>query len=99
MELTPQDIKHRILHVLSIYPKISPTMLQVGIGPQTKPQDWRPVMNLLIDEEHIVVDTIQRASPSRKYHTYTILEMSDTGKEVLDKINQLLDEKESMPIG
>lgn len=44
------EVRAKILGVLTIYPKISPTMLQSGLGPSLSPSIWRPVLSGLVDD-------------------------------------------------
>jgi hypothetical protein len=46
-EVNPTEdfIVKKILHTLSIYPGISMTMLQVGVGPSIPPAIWKPILN------------------------------------------------------
>ena len=82
-EQTPEDVRAKILHLLGIYPVISHTMLQSGLGPYTKPALWRPVLQELIDEGEVLEtqDTID--TPSGRYNTYTKLSLPHM--EVVDK--------------
>lgn len=66
----------RIVHVLRIYPRISPTMLQMGLGPHTKPELWRPTLNDLVEKGIVVQGTDSRMSPAGRYHQYQYLELS-----------------------
>src|SRR5260370_32502321 len=49
-DTTAEMIRQRILHVLSIYPKLSPSMLQVGIGTGMPPTLWRPILEQLVKD-------------------------------------------------
>ena len=72
------EIETRILHLLRIYPIISPTMLQSGLGPSTKPAQWRPVLTALIAQGKVKEDTISMQTPSERYNTYTKLSLPGT---------------------
>lgn len=68
-----EDIASRITHLLGIYPGISPTMLQAGLGPQTKATAWRPVLEDMIDNG-IVKKQVQAATtPKGRHNDYTKL--------------------------
>lgn len=83
MNEVPQEIKQpteeiveaKIIHLLSIYPIISPTMLQSGLGPYTKPAVWRPVLQRLIAEGRVVEDQESAQAPSERYNTYSKLSL------------------------
>ncbi len=77
-ETTHGEIEARILHLLRIYPIISPTMLQGGLGPQTKPADWRPVLVDLLARGVVVEDQESTMTPSERYNTYTKLSLPGT---------------------
>lgn len=72
---TTSYIRKRILHVLSIYPKLSHSMLQVGIGTALSPKMWRPILDDLIEEGAIQEDTIVAVGPTERTQSYTILEL------------------------
>jgi len=75
---TPEALRVKILHLLSIYPIISPTMLQGGLGPAKKPILWRPVLEQL-KEEGLVVETQESMlTPTERYNTYTKLSLPGT---------------------
>lgn len=71
------DIRERILFTLSIYPKVSPTMLQVALGTSTRPAVWHPVLNQLIEDG--LVDRTQvrppTPAPSGRDQVYTIIQL------------------------
>ena len=49
-----EGIREKIVHLLSIYPLISPTMLQGALGPQVKAAIWRPVLTMMIEDGTII---------------------------------------------
>lgn len=76
-EHTDQEIREKILHVLGIYPVISPTMLQAGLGPYTKPARWRPILQELIEAKKVIESQVSLQTPSDRYNTYTLLQLPD----------------------
>jgi len=74
-EQSTGDIEAKILHILGIYPVISPTMLQSGLGPYTKPALWRPVLAQLIADGKVVEDQESLQTPSERYNTYSKLSL------------------------
>ncbi len=74
-EQTPEEIAAKILHLLGIYPIISPTMLQGGLGPYTKPALWRPVLVQLIAEGKVIETQESLQTPSDRYNTYLKLHL------------------------
>ena len=73
--LTEDMIRHRILHTLEIYgPKLSPSMLQIGIGTGFPPALWRPVLERMIELGEVSRTQVQATNPvSKRDQTYTIL--------------------------
>lgn len=71
------QLKEKIKHILTIYPCISHTMLQAGIGPQIGPKVWRPVVSEMIAQGEIVQEEISTTSPSGRYITYVRLKLSN----------------------
>jgi hypothetical protein len=72
------EIEVKILHLLGIYPIISPTMLQGGLGPSVKSALWRPVLARLIDEGKVVEDQQSVQTPADRYNTYSKLHLPGT---------------------
>ncbi len=72
---TEAEIENRILHLLHIYPIISPTMLQGGLGPYVKPKNWRPVLAKLVEEGKVVESQESLQTPSNRYNTYSKLSL------------------------
>lgn len=77
-----QEIEEKILHLLSIYPIVSPTMLQGGLGPYMKPAVWRPVLDRLVDEGKVVEAQATMITPKGRYNTYTKLHLPGTTAEI-----------------
>lgn len=74
-----QIIREKILQTLSIYPRISPTMLQVGIGTSITPRMWHPILDKLIEEGLVKRDARQAPNNiSGRDQTYTIISLAST---------------------
>lgn len=71
-----EEMRNKIIGCLSIYPRISPSMLQIGIGSSIPPKIWRPVLGQLIEEGIVESDTLVALSASGRNQTYTILSLS-----------------------
>lgn len=70
-------IRQRILHTLGIYPKLSPSMLQIGIGTGFPPALWHPVLQAMEQTGEVVRLQVQATNPvSKRDQTYTILQLS-----------------------
>jgi len=74
------EIEAKILHILGIYPTISPTMLQGGLGPYTKPALWRPVLAKLVEEGKVIESQESLQTPSDRYNTYTKLSLASNSE-------------------
>ncbi len=74
-----EEIETKIIHLLGIYPIISPTMLQGGLGPQLKPALWRPVLTDLIERGIVVTDVESMTTPTGRYNDYTKLSLAEAG--------------------
>lgn len=66
-----EKLKEKILHILRIYPVISPTMLQAGLGPQIAAGEWRPILEELIEQKKVTQDSVTSKGPSGRTITYT----------------------------
>lgn len=77
MVISDDELVHRIMKVLSIYPRISPTMLQVGIGPQIPPRLWHPVLEKLVLENTVQREYITTDSQAGRFKTFTIISRTD----------------------
>ncbi len=70
-----EHIETKILHLLSIYPIISPTMLQGGLGPPMRPAQWRPVLAQLISDGKVIESSKSMMTPNDRYNTYSRLSL------------------------
>lgn len=67
-------IQDKIMHTLSIYPKLSMSMLQVGIGTALTPKLWHPVFERLLKEGKITKQEITAHTPTTgREQVYTIV--------------------------
>lgn len=75
LSLAELDIRTRILTVLKIYPRVSPSMLQIGIGPWVKPALWRPVLEHMKTSGEVIQTHQTYETPTGRYRTATILSL------------------------
>jgi hypothetical protein len=68
-------IRDKILHILSIYPRLSMSMIQVGIGTSLVPALWHPVFDALLKEGAIVKDEIHAKSAIGRDQVYTVIHL------------------------
>lgn len=73
---TEKTIREKIIHVLTVYPKISVSMLQVGVGTSLMPALWKPILSDLIKEGIIKEERVQHTTPTNRQQTYTVLSLT-----------------------
>jgi hypothetical protein len=73
---TAAQLRSKIIHVLSVYPKLSPSMLQVGLGTSLPPNIWKPHLEDLIIEGVIIRNQKVVESPIGRTQNYVILELA-----------------------
>lgn len=71
-------IRAKIIHILKIYPIISHSMLQIGLGSSLPPAIWRPVLYKMISDEEVMEDHLFMASPTGRQQTYTQLRLASS---------------------
>lgn len=76
VQTTDEVIKDRLLHVLTIYPRISPSMLQVGIGTAISPKMWHPVMKALREQGIVVEEETAAKAPNGRDLNYKHLSVA-----------------------
>ncbi len=76
--LDPNMIKDKILHILKIYPVISPTMLQGGLGPYMRPAQWRPVLKTLVEKGKVLETQESLQTHAGRYNMYSKLSLPGT---------------------
>ena len=57
-------IRDKIIHCLTLYPKLSFSMLQTGIGPSVPPAIWRPILEELKTANIVKVYSMSVKNPS-----------------------------------
>lgn len=75
VEASQEFVSNKILHTLKIYPKLSASMLQVGIGTALPPKIWRPILDKLEKSGRIKQYDVGAVSPSGRDQTYHIIEL------------------------
>jgi hypothetical protein len=80
-----RKLEGRIIHVLSYYPGLSGVMLQMGLGPQEKPNVWRPVLYSLLRRGIVAKDDVDVISPAGRYKTLYRYRLASTSREMLDQ--------------
>ena len=67
------NIRARILHMLRIYPVLSPSHIQQGMG--ILPGVWKPVLETLIDAGEVKRTHEVHETPTGRQQTHTLLEI------------------------
>lgn len=80
IEVSAMDnhVRNAIVHVLGIYPKLNPSMLQMGIGPSIPTIIWKPVMRRMIAEGILRETMVQATAPSGRTRAYSIISLAST---------------------
>ena len=73
---TEDWIEQRILHVLKIYPKLSMSMLQVGVGTSLAPKVWKPILLKMVENEVLNMKQVSAMTPDGRTQTYTVISVS-----------------------
>lgn len=73
--LSNEDIVERIKHCLTIFPKVSPTMLQMGIGAYINAVKWQPQLEQMIVDGIVIREFITLKSPAERWKSYTLISL------------------------
>lgn len=73
--LTKDLIRSKITIALTVYPRLSPSMLQVGIGTGVPPILWRPVFNEMVKEGLILERSLAQTTPKGREQSYKVIEL------------------------
>lgn len=71
-------IKSRITRVLEVYPKISPSMLQIALGTGVLAATWRPILDEMIEEKIVKRSHVQIDDVGGRSRSYTVLSLFGT---------------------
>ena len=78
----PEQIRRKILHILRVYPLISPTMLQISMGPNIKAAEWHKVLNELEESGLVCHDQVTEPSPAGRYNTHRRIYLQESAEVV-----------------
>lgn len=78
-------LRSRIVHVLTVFPFLSQSMINVGIGTSIPSKLWQPILEDLISEGTISKTAINAQSPSDRNQTYTIYHLSKNSYSFQDE--------------
>lgn len=76
--VSPEEtIRRKILHQLKIYPRLSPSMLNMGIGTAIPPAVWKPVLERLISDGKVLRENVEHLTPvAGRKQLYTVLSLT-----------------------
>ncbi len=69
-------IRDNILHILSIFPIISPSMLHITLGGSLPTRVWKPVLEDLIKSDLVERGEHVTPAPNGRTRCYTLLSLS-----------------------
>jgi hypothetical protein len=70
------EIRQRLIQLLEIYPKLSPSMIQTGLGPGRDPRLWRSILQELIKEGKITATQHAVTTPKGRSQVITLLALA-----------------------
>jgi hypothetical protein len=65
----------KIVHALTVWPVLSPSMLQVGIGTSVSPKLWHPILEQLIKDGVVKREEVRAKSPLGRDQVYIRLSL------------------------
>ncbi|MHA2067748.1 MAG: hypothetical protein ACXABY_25580 [Candidatus Thorarchaeota archaeon] len=69
-------IRENILHILSIFPIISPSMLHITLGGSLPTKVWKPILEALITSGLVERGEHVTPAPNGRTRCYTLLSLS-----------------------
>jgi len=75
-DTTEQMIREKITHVLTLYPLVSTSMLQVGVGASMEPRMWKPVLQKMIRMREVKQEQYSNVTPNGRAISSTRLYLS-----------------------
>jgi hypothetical protein len=69
-------IREKILMLLQIYPRVSPTMLQAGLGPSLSPEIWRPVFNEMLADGTLIQFMEAPENTALRVRPFTVIQLA-----------------------
>lgn len=74
-ERNEQMIRDKIVHILTLCPTITPSMLQVGLGPGLAADFWRPVLERMVSEGVLYVRDVSHTTPKGRAGTMKLISL------------------------
>ena len=82
-ELADEVIRQRIIYCLRIYPRVSMSMLQVGIGTSVPPKEWKRVLAKMTFDNEVGVVTETHLTPTGRVNTHNVICLDKTFQKSL----------------
>ncbi len=73
---TDDWIASRICHILKIYPKLSMSMLQIGVGTSLSSKLWRPILERLIAEGIVDRRQVSATNPDGRSGSHVVISLA-----------------------
>lgn len=76
IEVPSAPTEARITHVLQVFPYLSGSMLQVGIGTSMRPTEWKPVLEKMVEEGKVKRHQVKARTPKGNDQLYTVYHLN-----------------------
>lgn len=76
LDNTEEQTREKIVHVLEIWPVISPSMLQIGLGTSFPTSIWKPILDKMVDDGTVKRWEHQKNAPNGSNRSYTRLSLT-----------------------
>lgn len=73
---SPQELKDTIVYLLGIYPVLSPSLLQLALGPTLTSESWKPLLSGLIDGGTVKRETLDTRAPNGRFRSHVLLSLN-----------------------
>lgn len=69
-------VADKIRHLLTYFPKLSHSMLQVGLGSTVPASLWRPILEEMVAEGEVCIVTVMATMPSGRSATFSVIQFN-----------------------
>jgi len=83
--VTSKDYTQQLLHLLQVYPILSPSHVHQVLGPSVRVVAWKPFLYKLIQEGVIMHTAVACMSPSGRMQSRSLLCLA-SNKDILDMV-------------
>jgi hypothetical protein len=74
-------VEDKILHILSHFPKVTPSMMQISLGSSIPTELWHSVLDKLVEESTVHRYKRLVTAPNGRTQTQTILSLEPPGED------------------